>query len=121
MVVKTPVDSTTYWAPASPHLMLTGSLLQRDTRERQEKSRFLHGCFFKSLRVCCVHSLVEDTDLMTIDDQLASLCLDLTLVGTVGGVVLEHVDLGRGSILMSNTGTTSGAQIKPFHLQFKEI
>lgn len=27
MVVKTPVDSTTYWAPASPHLMLAGSLL----------------------------------------------------------------------------------------------
>lgn len=28
MVVNTPVDSTTYWAPASPHLMLAGSLLQ---------------------------------------------------------------------------------------------
>lgn len=28
MVVNTPVDSTTYWAPASPHLMLVGSLLE---------------------------------------------------------------------------------------------
>lgn len=28
MVVNTPVDSTTYWAPASPHLMLAGSLLK---------------------------------------------------------------------------------------------
>lgn len=32
MVVNTPVDSTTYWAPASPHLMLAGSLLKAERK-----------------------------------------------------------------------------------------
>lgn len=30
---------------------------------------------------------------MSIDDQLATLSLDLTFVAAVGGVILEHVDL----------------------------
>jgi hypothetical protein len=29
MVVKTPVDSTTYWAPAAPHWISAGFLLRR--------------------------------------------------------------------------------------------
>ena len=33
---------------------------------------------------------------MSIDDQLVSLDLDLTMEATVGRVILEHVDLKRG-------------------------
>ncbi|KAG8509191.1 hypothetical protein J0S82_008134, partial [Galemys pyrenaicus] len=39
-VVKTPVDSTTYSAPASPHLMLAGSRLQEDRTEVRDM-----GCY----------------------------------------------------------------------------
>lgn len=42
-----------------------------------------------------MNSLVENSDFMSIDDQLVTLNLDLTLEATVGGVVLEHVDLER--------------------------
>ncbi len=35
MVVNTPVDSTTYWAPASPHLMWVGSLLNKKTHRKE--------------------------------------------------------------------------------------
>lgn len=38
-------------------------------------------------------SLVENGDGMSIDDQLATLGLHLTLEAAVGGVILEHVDL----------------------------
>lgn len=36
---------------------------------------------------------MENGDGMSIDDQLATLSLHLTLVAAVGGVILEHVDL----------------------------
>ena len=38
-------------------------------------------------------SLVEHADLVSVDDQLVTLDLDLTVETSVGGVVLEHVDL----------------------------
>lgn len=38
---------------------------------------------------------MENCDFMSINDQLVTLLLDLTLVATVGGVILEHVDLIR--------------------------
>lgn len=41
-------------------------------------------------------SLVEHGDLVSIDDQLVALDLDLALVAAVCGVILEHVDLERG-------------------------
>ncbi len=36
---------------------------------------------------------MENGDFMSIDDQLVTLNLDLTLVAAMGGVILEHVDL----------------------------
>lgn len=36
---------------------------------------------------------MENGDGMSIDDQLATLGLHLTLVAAMGGVILEHVDL----------------------------
>ena len=42
MVVNTPVDSTTYWAPASPHLMLAGSLLKTETKRTETLESVLH-------------------------------------------------------------------------------
>lgn len=38
---------------------------------------------------------MEDSDFVSIDDQLVALNLDLTLEAAVGGVVLEHVDLNN--------------------------
>ena len=38
-------------------------------------------------------SLVEHADLVSVDDQLVTLDFDLTVETSVGGVVLEHVDL----------------------------
>lgn len=40
--------------------------------------------------------LVENSDFVSIDDQLVSLNLHLAFVAAVGGVILEHVDLERG-------------------------
>jgi len=40
------------------------------------------------------HSPLEHRDLVVIHDELASFMGDLALVAAVGGVVLEHVDLG---------------------------
>ena len=42
-----------------------------------------------------MNSLVEHSDFVSIDDQLATLSLDLTVETSVGGVILEHVDLKR--------------------------
>ena len=42
-----------------------------------------------------VSSLVENCDFMSIDDQVVTLSLDLTVEATVGGVILEHVDLKK--------------------------
>lgn len=38
---------------------------------------------------------MENSDFMSIDDQLITLNVDLPLVAAVGGVVLEHVDLKK--------------------------
>lgn len=38
---------------------------------------------------------MENCDFMSINDQLVTLLLDLTLEATVGGVILKHVDLNR--------------------------
>lgn len=38
---------------------------------------------------------MEDCDLVSIDDQLVTLNLDLTVVAAVGRVILEHVDLQK--------------------------
>lgn len=90
MVVNTPVDSTTYWAPASPHLMLAGSLLKKkNTRTGSGRA----GVPPDPRRGAQRHLLVENGDGMSVDDQLAALGLHLALVAAVGGVILEHVDL----------------------------
>lgn len=39
------------------------------------------------------HSLAKDCDDVTINDQLATFSLNFTLVLSMGGVILEHVDL----------------------------
>lgn len=39
------------------------------------------------------HLLAEDGDGVTVNDQLAAFCLNLTLVLAMGGVILEHVNL----------------------------
>lgn len=36
---------------------------------------------------------MEDCDLVSVDDEFATLSLDLTLEAAVSGVILEHVDL----------------------------
>lgn len=38
---------------------------------------------------------MENSDFMSINDQLVTLNLDLTLVAAVRGVILEHVDLNE--------------------------
>lgn len=45
-------------------------------------------------------TLIEDSDLTTVDDELAVLGADLTLEAAVSGIVFEHVDLRffRGKI-----------------------
>lgn len=40
-----------------------------------------------------INSLAENCDGMSINDQLATLSLDLSLKPTMGGVILEHVHL----------------------------
>lgn len=57
-----PVDSTTYWAPALPHLMLSGI------------------------------SLLEDGNDFPIDDKLSVLDLDCTMKLSVSEIILEHAD-----------------------------
>lgn len=42
-----------------------------------------------------MNSLMEYSDFVSIDDQLVTLNLDLTLVAAVCGVIFEHVDLKR--------------------------
>lgn len=49
----------------------------------------------KILIINNVNSLMEHTDLLSIDDQLVALSLHLAMEAAVGGVVLEHVDLLR--------------------------
>lgn len=55
---------------------------------------------------------MENGDGMSIDDQLATLSLHLTLVAAVGGVILEHVDLK--TVLKDHTRQAheDGSQIK---------
>jgi len=42
-----------------------------------------------------LYSPLEDRDGRAVDDELAVLVGDLAVVAAVGGVILEHVDLGR--------------------------
>lgn len=42
-----------------------------------------------------VNSLMEDCDFVSIDDQLVSLGLDLTMVAAVSRIILKHVHLKR--------------------------
>lgn len=42
------------------------------------------------------HLLLEDGDGLSIDDELPVLCLDCAVELAVGGIILEHVDLGGG-------------------------
>lgn len=54
-----------------------------------------------------MNSLVEHSDFVSIDDQLATLSLDLTMETSVGGVILEHVDLwNKGRTLKPVSGGT---------------
>lgn len=53
MVVNTPVDSTTYSAPASPHLMLVGSLLK--------KTEML-SCYFLNSSFCWCLWYCDETE-----------------------------------------------------------
>lgn len=46
------------------------------------------------------HLPLEDRDGVVIDDELAILLADLTMVTAVGGVILEHVDLRGGRKMM---------------------
>jgi hypothetical protein len=62
MMVKTPVDSTTYSAPASPPFDVSGV------------------------------SLLEDGDGLPFDDKLPILGLDCAIEFAMGGVILEHGD-----------------------------
>lgn len=50
---------------------------------------------------------MEHSDFVSIDDQLATLSLDLTMETSVGGVILEHVDLwNKGRTLKPVSGGT---------------
>lgn len=56
---------------------------------------FRCGKCFELCVIKLMNSLVEHSDFVSIDDQLATLSLDLTMETSVGGVILEHVDLKR--------------------------
>lgn len=47
---------------------------------------------------------MEDCDLVSIDDQLVTLNLDLTVVAAVGRVILEHVDLQKDNMTTDDKG-----------------
>ena len=54
-----------------------------------------------------VSSLMEDSDLVSINDKLVSLNLDLTVEAAVSGVILEHVDLERQKETSENISNKS--------------
>lgn len=41
---------------------------------------------------------MEHGDLVSVDDQLVTLSLDLAVEAAMGGVILEHVDLKKGGV-----------------------
>lgn len=46
------------------------------------------------------HLPLEDRDRVTIHNELATVVADLTTVTTMGGIILEHVDLGGSRKVM---------------------
>ena len=44
------------------------------------------------------YSPLEDRDGLSVNDELAVLVADLSLVAAVGGVILEHVDLQTATL-----------------------
>lgn len=101
MVVKTPVDSTTYLAPAEAHLMAEGSLDSgkinkqglRNFHPLKAPQYTTYHCFlyipFSPFLVKL--PLSENSDGVSVNNELSVLCLHLTLVHSVGRVILEHV------------------------------
>lgn len=57
-------------------------------------------------------SLVEHGDLVSVDDQLVTLSLDLAVEAAMGGVILEHVDLKKGGVGVGAGGGGSGRFLK---------
>lgn len=51
------------------------------------------------------HSPLEDSDGVAINDEFAILLGDLSLVTTVGGVILKHVGLGSRMKMKWSFGT----------------
>jgi hypothetical protein len=88
---KTPVDSTTYSAPSAPQGISAGLLLGGcEEPKKRENYKYFLGIY----DLPHVHA-----DGVAIDNELAILGLDVTLELSVGGVILEHVDLNRILVL----------------------
>lgn len=93
MVVKTPVDSTTYSAPASAHLMLLGSRLRRDktVRASPRDARFRPPEGREGER----YLLLEDGDSVPVNHEFPILSLDSAPEVTMSRVIFEHVNLAK--------------------------
>lgn len=93
MVVKTPVDSTTYSAPASAHLMLLGSRLRRDKTVRASpRDTRLHP---PEGREGERYLLLEDGDSVPVNHKFPILSLDSAPEVTMSRVIFEHVNLAK--------------------------
>lgn len=60
----------------------------------------LNSLFEQPLTIKHHHLPLEDRDGLAINNELAILMRDITRVPAVGGVILEHVDLGGRCIMM---------------------
>ena len=62
---------------------------------------------------------MEHSDFVSIDDQLATLSLDLTVETSVGGVILEHVDhvvqVDEGVVDGNNLNSLLGVECSTGH------
>lgn len=105
MVVKTPVDSTTYSAPASAHLMLLGSRLRIDEILRA----VLQDQFLLFSKEACIEKylLLEDGDGIPVNHKFPILSLDSAPEVAMSRVIFEHVNLARR---MGKEGQTSWLQ-----------
>lgn len=97
MLRKTPVDSTTYWAPTLPQGISFGFMLDSGkVKENFNRAQVAEGSAVETVdsKHHC-HVPLENSDGVITDDHLARLLSDLTLVTAVSRIIFEHVGLKR--------------------------
>lgn len=96
-VRKTPVDSTTYSAPASPQGISVGFML-----DSEAKDEFQQNWGGRNISVAVAVARKRDrniplinTDGVAVDHQFVILSTDFTLETAVSGIISKHVGLKR--------------------------